>query len=79
MDRKVILLRTVIRAALALMLTVALVLSLFLLLTQLNDPNPNAALTALLGSITGAMGVALANLVGAISSNPSDRGNGNED
>ena len=55
------------------MLIGALAFSLFLLLTELNDPNPNAALTALLGSITSALGGALlaitssiAGIIGAI-------------
>ncbi|MEE9584740.1 MAG: hypothetical protein V3W51_04585 [Candidatus Brocadiales bacterium] len=66
MNNKVTILRTKIRAGLAFSLIIALVLSLFLLLTALNDPNPNAALTALLGSITGALGTGLVALIGAI-------------
>ena len=73
MDRQIIILRTAIRAVLAFAMLVGLVAALFLLLTELNDPNPNAALTALLGSITAAIGQSLVSLVAAISSNPSDR------
>lgn len=73
MSSRIIVLRTVIRAILALILIIALLSSLFFLLTELNASNPNPALTALLGTIIGAMGGALTALVNAIGSNPSDR------
>ena len=46
-------------------LILALTYSLNLLLTELNDPNPNAALTALLGSVTQALGGSLLVVTGA--------------
>ncbi len=62
------LLRTIILMSGLIILTLvaALGFSLYLLLTELNDPNPNAALTALLGSVTQAMGGALMLITGAI-------------
>lgn len=56
------------RGIITILLVLSLVISLGFLLTQLNDPNPNAALTALLGSITGALGTALVNLSGSFAS-----------
>ncbi len=73
MDTRIIVLRTVVRAVLAGGMLAGLVTALWFLLTELNDPNPNAALTALLGSITAAIGQSLVSLVAAISANPSDR------
>jgi len=54
-----------IQTIIALSFTIIIVLaatlgwSLWSLLTQLNDPNPNGALTALLGTITGGLSAAL--------------------
>ena len=73
METRIIVLRTVVRALLATGMLAGLVAALWFLLTELNDPNPNAALTALLGSITAAIGQSLVSLVAAISANPSDR------
>jgi len=39
--------------------------ALWALLTQMNDPNPNSALTALLGTITGGLAGALGIMAGA--------------
>ena len=76
MSDRIIVLRTVVRATLALGLGGGLVFSLYLLLTQLNTPTPNAALTSLLGGAIGALGTTLGIIVQAIASNPSDRADG---
>ena len=46
-------------------LAATLAWALWALLTQMNDPNPNAALTALLGTITGGLAGALGIMAGA--------------
>ena len=69
----IIKLRIIVRAVLAAILTISLVSALWLLLTELNDPDPTAALTALLGTSVGAIGTSLGILMNAIAANPSDR------
>ena len=73
MDKTIIKIRAYTRAILAFALALFLLLSFFLLLTELNDPNANAALTALLGGIVGSLGQGLVLLIQAIASNPSDK------
>ncbi len=74
MTPKITVLRTVIRGILALTAIIALVTSLFMLLQELNTANPNPALTALLGTITGGIAAFLGVMGNAIAHNPSDQG-----
>lgn len=73
MSERTVFMRTIGRFVLAGILVLGVVLVSYLLLSLLNDPNPNAALTALLGIGITALGTATNTLVGAIASNPSDR------
>ena len=74
MGPRIIFFRTAIRGFLALSAISALVVGLHLLLTEMNTVNPNAALTALLGSVIGGLGSFLVIMGQAIAHNPSDRG-----
>lgn len=59
--------QTIIALAFTIIIVLAATLawSLWSLLTQLNDPNPNGALTALLGTITGGLSAALVTMAGS--------------
>ncbi len=74
MGPRITFLRTIIRGILALAAIGALVVALRFLLTELNSADPNAALTALLGTITGGLASFLGIIGQAIAHNPSDRG-----
>jgi len=74
MGPKIVVLRTLIRGALAMTAMLALAVMLKLLLTELNTDSPNPALTALLGGITTGVASFLVVLGNAIGQNPSDRG-----
>ena len=63
---KIVMIRSYERTGLAVLLIFALGASLFGLLRELNDAQPNAALTALLGGITTAFGGALGILIQSI-------------
>jgi len=74
MGPRITVMRTAIRGILAFMSIIALVIALRFLLTELNTDNPNPALTALLGTITGGLAAFLGTIGNAIAQNPSDRG-----
>lgn len=73
MTNRIILIRTIGRFVIVLGLTAAIVLTLFLLVRELNDGEVNEALTALLGGGLVGLTNALNSSVQAIAANPSDR------
>lgn len=76
MSPNIITLRTIIRAMLAMTLTLALLAIVLFLVEELSDADPNAALTALLGSIVTGLSTALGMIVKAIAETTGDQGNG---
>lgn len=66
MTEKVIIIWLTLRTVVVLSLTGVVLLALFFLLTELNDPNPNAALTALLGAAVASLGQSLIIMVQSI-------------
>ena len=74
MGPRITFMRTAIRGVLAFTAIIALVVTLFILLSELNTDNPNPALTALLATITTGLATFLGIVGNAIAQNPSDRG-----
>ncbi len=79
MGPRTVITRILVRAVLAMSLITALVISLVYLLNELNRSDPNPALTALLGAVMAYLGTALKDVIQAISSNPTDRKNSEDE
>ena len=73
MSSQIILRRMFQRWSLAIILIIAITALVLLFVRELTGNNPNAALVGLLNSSTAVLGIALLEVVKAITSNPSDQ------